>query len=59
MKCQILFSRKNKINILKKSSANFVPACKGLIVTDELNRLEHLWSHGYLFYTWVLRATEG
>ena len=27
--------------------------------TVELQWLEHLWDHGNLFETWVVRATEG
>ena len=27
--------------------------------TVELQCLEHLWDHGNLFKTWIVRATEG
>ena len=43
-------------------SKTFVP--QGLIAlapelyTVEPQWLEHLWDHGYLFETWVVRATE-
>ena len=30
-----------------------------ILITVELQWLEHLWDHGNLFETWVVRATEG
>ena len=30
-----------------------------IVQTVELQWLEHLWDHGNLFETWVVRATEG
>ena len=31
----------------------------GLCVIVEIQWLKHLWDHGNLFETWVVRATEG
>ena len=33
--------------------------CNVLLCTVEPQWLEHLWDHGNVFETWVVRATEG
>ena len=37
----------------------FIGIIEPIMVTVEPQWLEHLWDHGKLFETWVVRATEG
>ena len=58
VKCQSLFSGRKKKNISKCLLKFFYQHAR-VKNTVELQWLEHLWDHGKVFESWVVRANEG